>query len=367
MSNSEIESPDALADLLREAARGPRKPERSEWFRFGGGCLEVLSDHDSLFAELETVYGDCAVAPPAPGTPRLRCQARALHGSPFLWLSFDGPRFSDPIEVARSPYRFLRRQRYAEVPASLAGWRRLVNAEDATRLLIASDGKTTLVNLDEAPPEFAVDCIVGVAQSCQTDVLTLHGASVGVGGAGALLVAATGGGKSTLALTLAWRGHAFLGDDVAVVRPAGPEILPFPKSAGLREGPLLRLLGERVRASRHALAASRHGQTRILVRVSDLFPDSVSGPLPLRFAFFLDGLADRASIAPYRPQLADLKRLQSIVNDSTPGWGMTPGRDLMNYLSAVDLFSRLRCYLLQLGPPEESARLIEAAMEGSCS
>jgi len=367
MPNSEIESRDALPDLLREAAKGPRRAERSEWFRIGDGHLEVLSDHDALFAELETVYGDCAVAPPAPGTPRIRCRARALHESPFLWLSFDGPRFSDPIEVAHSPYRFLRRQRYAELPASLPGWRRLVGAQDADRLLIASDGKTALVNLDEAPPEFAVDCIVGVAQSSLTDVLTLHGASVGVGGAGALLVGATGGGKSTLALTLAWRGHAFLGDDVAIVRAAGPEILPFPKSAGLREGPLMRLLGERVRASRHALAASRHGLTRILVRVSDLFPGSVHGPLPLRFAFFLDGFADQAAIAPYRPQLTDVKRLQSLVNDSTPGWGMTPGRDLMNYLSAVDLFSRLRCYLVQLGGPEESARLIEAAMEGSCS
>jgi len=358
---------DEVPALVLEAAERLRRSPRTAWFHIGDAYLEVLSDHDALFHEFETVYGDCGVPPPAPATPRIRCTASALPGVPLLSLSFDGRRVPDPLETARSPYRFLQRQRYVEVPGPMSGWRQLVNAEAGNRLLVASKGRTALVNLDEAPPEFVVDCVVGIVQSAQENVLFLHGASVGVAGAGALLIGPSGGGKSTLALALAWRGHAFLGDDVAAVRLATGEVLPFPKSAGLREGPLARLLDERLRASRHVLAASRQGVPRTLVRVGDLFPTSVGGPLPLRFAFLLDGFADRATITAYRPQLSDLKRLQSVVTDTSSDWGISPGRDLMNYLTVVNLLSRLQCHLVQLGSPEETASLIEAAMEGSCT
>jgi hypothetical protein len=216
------------------------------------------------------------------------------------------------------------------------------------------------VDLDER--EFAVHCIVGVVQSLQAGVLFVHAASVGVAGVGALLIGSSGGGKSTIALTLARRGHLFLGDDVAAVRRATGEVIPFPRSAGLREGPVARALEERVRASRHVTAAGRHGTFRTLVRVSDLFPASVSGPLPLRFAFLLDGFADRAAITAYRPQVEDAMRLRPLALR-----GISPGRDLMSLLVVIDLLSRLRCYLVQLGSPEETATLVEAAMEESCS
>jgi hypothetical protein len=191
---------------------------------------------------------------------------------------------------------------------------------------------------------------------------------VGVAGSGALLIGRTGGGKSTTTLALAWRGHAFLGDDVAAVRLATRELLPFPRSAGLRDGPLARSLERQVRACRHMLATSRHGIGRTLVRVSDLFPWSVSGPLPLRFAFVLDGFAERATISDFRPGLEELKRLQSVATDTSAAWGLSPGRDLMLFLSVVNLLSGLRCHLVQLGSPEETASVIEAVMmEGACT
>ena len=135
-----------------------------------------------------------------------------------------------------------------------------------------------------------MDWIVCVAQSVQTGMLFLHAGSVGVGGAAALLIAPTGGGKSTTALAVAQRGHAFLGDDVAAVRLATRELLPFPRSAGLREGPLAASL-ERPGPAPAATCGppTATASSGRCVRVSDLFPGSVSGPLPLRFAFVLDG------------------------------------------------------------------------------
>jgi hypothetical protein len=357
---------DTLPRLIRDAADAPRPSRRSAWFRIGDAHLEVRSDEEPLFRELETVYGDCAVPPPPPAGARLRCTVSALRGRSHLLLAFDGPRVPDPLETARGPYRFLLHQRYVEVPGPLPGWRQLVQTDAGHRLLMASNGTTALVNVEAAPPEFVVDCIVGVAQRAQTGVLFLHAASVGIAGRGALLIGATGGGKSTMALALASRGHAFLGDDVAAVRLATQELLPFPKSAGLRDGPLARLLEERVRASRHAVAPNRHGMARTLVRVGDLFEAPPGRPLALDSAFLLDGFAERAAITPYEPRIADARRLQSVVTDTSSAWGLSPGRDLMNYLVVVDLLSRLRCHVLRLGAPEETARLIEAAMERPC-
>jgi hypothetical protein len=355
-------------ELVQEAADCRVRAATRECFRFADGFLEVVSDHEPLLAELEAFYGDCAV----PDVPRdglvIRCTATVLSGRPLLAVSLEGARQPDLIAVARSPYRFRRRETYVEVPGPTPGWRMLVNREADDRLLLAADGRTGLVNLDEAPAEFVVDLIVCAVQSVQPDVLFLHAASVGIGGSGALVVAHTNGGKSTTALALARRGHAFLGDDVAAVRRATRELLPFPRSAGLRDGSLARSLEREVRAARHLRATNRHGIDRTLVRVSDLFPGSVSGPLPLRSAFVLDRVADRAAISPFRPGLGELPRLQSLVTDTSASWGRSPGRDLMLFLSVVNLLSGLRCYLVQRGTPDETASAIESAMmEGACT
>lgn len=358
----------ATSDLVLNAAEWqPRSPSRA-WFRFGDAFLEVVSDHQPLLDELDAFYGDCGISEPPPDGFRIRCTASLFPGQPLLSLSFDGPRQPDLIEAARSPYRFRRRQYYVEAPGPAPGWRLLVNRDAGDRLLVATNGRVGLVNLEEAPAEFVVDLVVCAVQSVQAGVLFLHAASVGVGKSGALLIAPTNGGKSTTALAVARRGHAFLGDDVAAVRLATRELLPFPRSAGLREGPLARSLEKQVRACRHLRASNRHGIFRTLVRVSDLFPWSIGGPLPLRFAFVLDGLADRAKISAFRPGLGELPRLQSVVTDTSASWGLSPGRDLMLFLSVVELLSGLRCHLVQRGSPEETARVIETVMmEGACT
>ncbi len=354
----------APAAVLGAAERLPRSASPT-WFRIGDAFLEVVSDHEPLLDELDAIYGDCGIPETPPDGCHIRCTASVVPGLPLLSLTFDGPHLPDLIEAALSPYRFRRHQDYVEAPGPMPGWRLLVNGEAGNRLLLAANGRLALVNLDEAPPESVVDWIVCVAQGAQTGVLFLHAATVGVAGSGALVIGPTGGGKSTTALAVAWRGHAFLGDDVAAVRLSTREVLPCPRAAGLRDGPLARSLEAQVRASRHVLATNRHGICRTLVRVSDLFPWSISGPLPLRFAFVLDELADRATISAFRPGLGELKRLQSVVTDTSAAWGLSPGRDLMLFLSVLNLLSGLRCYLVQRGSPDETAGLIEGVMEGA--
>lgn len=355
------------AEVLERVARLPESPS-TLWLRIADASLEVVTDFQALRNELEGIYGDCAIPRPVPGSCRVRCTATAVPGLPLLAVSFDTPRPPDLIGAARSPYRFRRHPDYVEAAGPLPGWRALVSGQASHRLFLGANGRQALVNLDEAPPESVADWIVCVAQSVQTGVLFLHAATVGVHGSGALIIGRTGGGKSTTALAVARRGHVFLGDDVAAVRLATREVLPFPKSAGLREGSLARALEPRVRACRHMRARNRFGTERTLVRVSDLFPGSVSGPLPLRFAFVLDALADRAAIADFRPGLGERARLQPLVTDTSAAWGLSPGRDLMLFLSVVNLLSGLRCHLVQRGSPDETAQVIESVMmEGACT
>ena len=358
------------ATLERVLEAAERQPPRADpvWFRLGDGFLEVVSDHEPLLRDLDAFYGDCGIAEPPPEGCRVRCAASLLPGVPILSLSFGGLHHPDLIAVARSPYRFRRREPYVEAPGPAPGWRLLVNRDADDRFLVATNGRVGLVNLDETPAEFVVDLVVSAAQSVQTGVLFLHAGSVGVGGTGALIIAPTNGGKSTTTLALARRGHAFLGDDVAAVRLATRELLPFPRSAGLREGSLARSLEGRVRGCRHLRATNRHGIERTVVRVSDLFPWSVSGSLPLRFAFVLDGLAESAAISDFRPGLGELPRLQAMVTDTSTSWGISPGRDLMLFLTVVNLLSGLRCHLVRRGSPDETAHVIEAVMmEGACT
>jgi hypothetical protein len=364
MSTASVESEwwsATLAAVLEQAQRPPRSPSTA-WLRIADGVLEVVSDHQPLLDELETIYGDLGMSPPPSPSGHLRCTATRVPGLPLLSVRFDTGHLPDLIGAARGPHRFRSHPGYVETPGPLPGWRALVRAEAGDRLFLTANGRQALVNLDEAPPESVVDWIVCVAQSVQAGMLFLHAGTVGVGGAAALLIAPTGGGKSTTALAVAQRGHAFLGDDVAAVRLATREVLPFPRSAGLRAGPLARALEPRVRACRHVRATNRFGVERTLVRVSDLFPGSVSGPLPLRFAFVLDGVTDRAAIADFRPGLGERRRLQCVVTDTSAAWGHSPGRDLVQFLSVVNLLSGLRCHLVRRGSPDETAGLIEAVM-----
>lgn len=350
--------------LAAEAARPPRESRRDAWFRLGDVCLGISSDRRYVLEDFEARYGDCGVEERSPDLIDVGCTASHLPDSSLLWLYFEGPHLPAPIDAGRTPFRMLRHlSRYVEVDGPLPGWRQLVNLDAGNRKLACGDSRTLVIDLDEAPAEFLTDCVVSLIQSVQLGVLFLHAASVGMAGSGALLIGHSQAGKSTTALALASRGHRFLGDDVAAVRLASREVLPFPKSASLRDGPLARSLAGRVRACRHTTVQGINGVPRTLVRVGDLFPSSVDGPLPLRFAFLLDGFAERTRITPFRPQLSDISRLKSVVSETIPAWGISPGRDLMKFLTVVNLLSQLQCYLVELGPPEASAAAIEDVME----
>jgi hypothetical protein len=355
-------------DRVRAVASRERSTaSRSSWFRLGDRHLQLVSDGSGFLEAFEAHYRDCVVAQPRQDPRNVRCDADRPAGSSLLCLSFAGQDLPDPIDAVGTPFRVVRAlARCVEAPGPIPGWRMVVDREEGGRILVAGDGHRLVIDLEVAPGEFATDCVVNLVQGAQPGVLFLHAASFGIAGAGALLIGRGQAGKSTTALALVARGHAFLGDDVAAVRTKTRELLPFPRVASLRPSRYVRSLEARLLDTRHATTVGSNGQTRTLVSMGDLFPASVGGVVPLRFAFLLDGFAAHPRLTRYRPGIVDAKRLRAVACETTPSWGLSPGRDLMKFLTVVDVLSGLDCYLVVLGSPEDSAAAIEDLMEAAC-
>lgn len=356
-----------LVPAAQRAQKASTSNRTGPWFRLGDAFLRVDADGCGFLDEFETRYRDCVVAQPSPGPPGLRCSAARLPGSSLLCMSFDGPDMPDPLCATGTPFRMLRHlASYAETPGPHAGWRMWVHRDDPRRFLLAGDQRRLVVDLDLAPPEFAIDCLVAVVQSLQPDVLFLHGASFGIAGAGALLLGCGKAGKSTTALALLARGHAVLGDDVAAIRMRSREVLPFRKTMSIRPGPPMQFLDARLRAVRHTVVGGDQGALRTLVSIGDLFPASTGSALPLRFAFVLDGFAESTALTQFEPSISDTRSLKAVVSESIPSWGLSAGRDLMRFLTVVNLLSDINCYRIKLGSPEASAAAIQDLMEAPC-
>jgi len=349
--------------VLLVAQPAPLASARLLRLRIAAITLDISTDHAPLLDELEGRYGDCLEDSHA-GTPDLRCSAELQNDGSFLQLTFAGPTFGEPFDSALTPFRMLRHLRGEVVNhVSRPGYRALVRDGDPDDVLLAGDATRLLIRLEESTRDLAVDCLVAVALGAQPDLLFLHAASFAIDGRGGLLVGQGKSGKSTTVLALATRGHDFLGDDLAAVRVATAELLPFPKSAGMREGHYSSEIEERAKGPLRAMSAmGLDGVPRKYVRVGDMLQGAAGAVRPLRSVFILDGFADGARIAPYSPSLRDVQKLRAVVSENVPGWGNSAGTDLVRFLRVNELLGRLRCYLLVLGPLDDSAKLIEQAM-----
>jgi len=323
--------------------------------------LQIASADAALLEELDGRYGDCRAH--ANAEPGLRCDATRTRDGAFLQLEFAGKGLPDPFDSATTPFLVLRHLQGRVVhDRPEPGWRALVREGDPAHVLLAGDATHLLVRLDDKTRDLAVDCLIALALRAQPHLLFLHAASFAIAGRGALLVGPAKSGKSSTVLALASRGHDFLGDDLAPVRPASAELLPFPKSAGLRESRQATELIGRARAFRAVPGTGIDGIPRSYARVGDMFPASRGGPRVLDSVFLLDGFAQQASLRPYRPHLKDVQRLRAAVSESVPGWGHSAGEDLLKFLRVIDLLSQARCYLLSVGSLDQTATLIEQAM-----
>jgi hypothetical protein len=344
-------------------------PPLTAWFRLGDACLQLDAEPGPFRDAFLAQWADCALPQAPAGLPTIRCNARQPEGASLLMLEFTGSALPDLLEAAGTPVRMLRHlARYAELEGPAPGWRMLADRDDRRRVLAAAGKDRILIDLAEAPPEFALDALVAIVQGAQPRVLFLHAASFAIAGAGALLIGHAKAGKSTTAVALGACGHEVLGDDMAAIRTGSVELLPFRRTLRLRPGPCAASLGARLRTVPHAFTVDPSGTPRTLVRASALFAAAARDAIPLRFAFVLDGFDAHPFLTPFRPDIAAAEALKGVVSESMPAWGRSPGRDLMKFLTIVDVLSKLSCHRLRLGTPEASAAAIETLMkETACN
>ena len=352
------------ASALAFAPSLARHNAADAYYRFGDAHL-ALAAPQSLRAELEDRYGDCAV-PVAPDadTPSLRCSVQA-RGDSLTLVNFIAPAvdaFGTALALLEHP---VGRPLYREVPSTVAGWRFIASTTTGIPL-VAARGGLLLVDATNAPEGFLVDALLSPVLAMQRELLFVHAASIEIGGKGVLLIGPSGSGKTTTALTLAARGHGYLGDDMAVLHAASANLLPLRSTANLRPGPHSGALAPHVESGTWDPPHS-DGQPRLRLRVTELFPDSTTTRVPLARVLFLRCFAPTAAIEPFRTSVEALGSLAPLGLNKALwlAWGTTPQRRLLQFMLFMRLLARLRCAWLDVGAIEATADLIERTMEDS--
>lgn len=350
------------ASALSAAAADSNAP--GTCYRFGDRLLEVASDSPELLGELEQRYGECAVQ--VPQSACARCFVRSCEENRLALVRYSAPAGIDLCGVALTLLQHpVAHPIFVEGARTQDGWRLIVRAETGVPVAAARAGEA-LIDRTCSPSGFLVDLIVNPMLAAQRELLFVHAASVGIGGAGILLIGPSGSGKTTVSLALASRGHAYFGDDMAAIRMSSMELLPFRSTACVRPGPHARAL------SRHLDTASweaphADGICRLAVRVRDLFPAAAAGSLELRAAVFLRRFAPAPAVERFAPTFAALGSSSRLAlnNALWIAWGTTPQRRLLQFMLFVRMLTRVHCAWLDVGHPERTADLLERTMEAT--
>lgn len=338
-------------------------------YRLGDALLEVASDCDALIGELDDHYGECEIAltdGENTALPRVRVAVHAVDGGRLALLRFEAPSSLAAFDVALALLKHpAAAPEYIEDAPRADGWRTIVHVASG-ELAAAARGPEVLVDLARTGARLLGQLLVDLVLALQRGLLFAHAASVGIAGAGVLLVGPSGSGKTTTAVSLASRGHRYFGDDVAALRIESGELLPFWRVAHVRPGPHARSLAHHM-ASAEWDAPYSDGLPRLRLRVADAFPSAASAPLPLRSALFLRRFAAQPCVEPFTPMPQHFAAGSRFALNNTLwiAWGTTPHLRLMQFMLFQRLLQQVRCAWLDVADPEATADLIEHSLEDS--
>jgi hypothetical protein len=196
----------------------------------------------------------------------------------------------------------------------------------------------------------------GAVTAClDADVVAVHGALIGWGGDGALIVGRGEAGKSTLACALLERGASLLGDDVALVEPGSTEACSAPRRVQIRDSSR-----ELVSADLLARAAAAPGSSRAagawLFHPDDVVPQARPRAVRLRSLVFLARLGADAPPGRAVP-LAPAHALLALLPYTNLRSAASPGAAIR---ALVPLVTQVPACDLGRGPIQDMAAAVES-------
>ena len=247
---------------------------------------------------------------------------------------------------------------YSEGPAGADGWRTIVSRQSPDAPQIALCDHYALVDRGQVWQPFIANYAINRVLRLQREILFFHAASVGIEGRGAMIVGPKASGKTTTAMTLAARGHAFLGDEMAAVHRTTKVMLPLRRAASVRKGPRARRVDDQLARCQYPVEVFPDGGERALVNMASIFPEAGDAPATLSCLLFLRQFSERPAAVPFAFGLEHSQMLSPLACSM---WAVPVGARMMD-LSR--LLRGVRCYLLDPGQPEETADLVEQIMSG---
>ena len=318
------------------------------WYRLGDGWLGVAADNGPFRSRFRTLFGECAGNGPTSGDITVSCQVRSISAPAVALVSFDDPEPLDQVGFARAVFSD---RGYEPAPTPHAGWHLFGDA------ILAAADRQILVQRGPQWQGFVGSLAVNRVLRLQRDVLFFHAAAAGIGGRGVLIVGTKGSGKTTLALALAARGHAFFGDEITGVRTSTRDVVPIRRAASVRAGPRSRAVARALASRRFATDRFPDGTTRTRVNVGGVFPDAAARPARVEQIVFLRGFAPAVRHESFAAGPQEARLLTPL---ACTLWEVAPERRVMHLLS---LLAGVRCAFLDVGEPDATARAIEQLVE----
>lgn len=328
-----------------------------EAYQFGDGVLEISDRYRGFQDRFHDVYGDCSIQAPFPQEiPRIRCTLTTTRLPRVSRVEFEDPEPLDALAFIRAMFPS---SDYSQPSATASGWHFLVHTESPYRPVIGFRGTQVLVDRRMRWQPFVTNLAVQRLLRLQRDMLFFHAAAIAVSGSGLLLVGDKGAGKTTTSLFLAARGHQLLSDEIGAVCSSSREVVPFRRALSIRRGPLPESVRERLRQESFSSELVLDGTIRLRVPIGSLFPLDPAPRVPLRCIFFLRGFADAPAV---QRCLLERKHVSWLRLLGCCLYGASHKKKLLQLLTVL---SSCRVYELIAGPPQETAELVEKAMEES--
>jgi hypothetical protein len=347
-----LQAPEVLAECLRRDVG----LNDLVCYGFARGCLSLDCDDALLLRRFSEIYPEGSVNGPGPALrAQVGCRVRCHGELAVAAVAFDDPEPVDPFAFCRHLFPD---RGYIEGPAGAEGWRTIASRESPEQPMVALFENFALVDQAQVWQPFIANYAVNRVLRLQRDMIFFHAASVGIEGRGVMIVGPKAAGKTTTSMTLASRGHDFFGDEMAAVERDTKALWPFRRAASLRTGPRARRVDENLAQGQHLVEKFPDGAERILVNVGSLFPEAGVSSAALACVLFLQGFREVPRAEPFAFGLEHFHMLSPLACSM---WGTSAGARVMD---VSRILRGTACYFLDLGPPEETANLIEQIATG---